>query len=316
MDSNLIVLKKNERLYTYRNSHQISMQTGLIGYLRADMGSSGKEFWSTWNEFRKDYNTQTFKDDIDRVINGLRENGNILSDLSAVSKAYSDTPESHFTGSMADDMKYFGFRVNTEDYAFLLRLTPLRGEYNLYCYCYKKDFLDSHLEKTSRGIRFIDSHYNEKFRIPDGDKIRVISQDGSHYDYVCRYIDDYHIELDDRNLYHICEFAERMEGNKSKVIPMRSSLPEQCYVFVETENKIGIVEKGLSGYKDAKSANGLPSENRRAVAEMNKKLGVTPAQAEAMKVGSMFGWQTPAADPKNYNEKGVPIKPKHKDYER
>ena len=50
---------------------------------------------------------------------------------------------------------------------------------------------------------------------------------------------------------------------------------------------------------------------------MNRKLGVSEAQAEAMKAGSMFGWDTPAADPKNYNENGFLIKPKrNKGYER
>lgn len=37
----------------------------------------------------------------------------------------------------------------------------------------------------------------------------------------------------------------------------------------------------------------------------NKNAGVTPAQFEAMRAGSMFGWEHPAADPKNYDENGV-----------
>ena len=50
---------------------------------------------------------------------------------------------------------------------------------------------------------------------------------------------------------------------------------------------------------------------------MNRKLGVTKGQAEAMKTGSMFGWKVPAADPKNYDENGKLVKPKrNKDYER
>ena len=55
------VLTEAERKYTFSQSQQLSMQTGLIGYLRADFGSNGNEFWTTWNDFRKDLKTDEFK---------------------------------------------------------------------------------------------------------------------------------------------------------------------------------------------------------------------------------------------------------------
>lgn len=69
--------------------------------------------------------------------------------------------------------RYYGVRVDTEKYAYLLRLNPDRGEYNLYCYCYRRDWLDQHLKDAEKGIRFIDSHYKELFRIPDGGKVKI-----------------------------------------------------------------------------------------------------------------------------------------------
>ena len=47
----------------------------------------------------------------------------------------------------------------------------------------------------------------------------------------------------------------------------------------------------------------------------NEQLGVTKAQAMAMLAGATLGWDAPAADPKNYDEQGQPIKPKHHDRE-
>jgi hypothetical protein len=72
------VMKPEERNYTYSQSQQISMQTGCIGHLRADMDSNGEGFFSSWDDFRKDLKTQEFKDEFDAVINELRKDGGIF----------------------------------------------------------------------------------------------------------------------------------------------------------------------------------------------------------------------------------------------
>ena len=46
-----------EDKYTFRQSSQISSQTGLIGYLRADMDTDGNGFFSAWNDYRKGLET-------------------------------------------------------------------------------------------------------------------------------------------------------------------------------------------------------------------------------------------------------------------
>ena len=297
-----------EDKYTFRQSSQISGQCGLIGHLRADMDTDGNGFFSSWFDYRPDLKTDDFKAEFEEVINSLQEEGDVLHSRSDLAKYCYSTPQS----KMQAEQDYYGVRVDTEKYAFLLRLNPNKGEYNLYCYCYRRDWLDSHLRQAERGIRFINPNYKELFRIPDGDRVRLLYSDGEKADRTCRYIDDYHVEVGD-NLYHICEFAERMERSQAKVIPLRSSLPEQCYVYVETKNEVGLIQKGESGYyrtdmwiKDA-------NDGRQITNELNEKIGVTKAQAEAMKAGSMFGWETPAADPKNYDADGMPIKPKHRD---
>ena len=312
-DSVMTIMTPEERKYAYRNSQQISMQTGFIGYLRADLGKSGNEFYSTWNEFNPQLKTDEFKKELDKVINELRADYSMLHNRDALSKFCFRDPQA----AMNEDKREFGYRLDMPKYTYMLRFNPYQGEYNLYCHCYVKERIDSHLKMAERGIRFIDPHYKEQFTIPDGDKIRITYQDGSTADRTCRYIDDYHLEVGSQ-VFHICEFAERMEQNGNEVIPIRSSLPEQCYIYLPTTREIGIVKKGESGYYRTDLANGEPAAMRELVDSMNKKLGVTKAQAEALKSGSMFGWKVPAADPKNYDYKGNLLKPKskNKDYER
>lgn len=209
------VLKPEERNYTYSQSQQISMQTGNIGHLRADMDTNGEGFFPSWDDFRKDLKTQEFKEEFDEVINELRSpEGGIFRNRTALAKFCYSHPDSSFENGNNE----YGIRVDSNEYAYLFRLNPNKGEYNIYCYPYRKDWLNQHLEKAQRGIRFIDSHYNELFRIKDGEKIIVTSAWGDKSELTCRYIDDYHTEVGN-NLFHICEFAERMEQNKATYEP-------------------------------------------------------------------------------------------------
>lgn len=314
MDMTMRAMNPAERNYCYAQSQQISMQTGLIGHLRADMDSSGTGFFSSFFNFRADLKTEDFKTEFDAVINALRFDesyGGILKDRSALSSYCHGIPESSFGG----DGREFGFRVDTKQYSYMLRLNPNRGEYNLYCYCYQKKWLDRHLQQAERGIRFINLHYKELFRIPDGDKIRIIHSDGEKTDYTCRYIDDYHVEIGSgwNSLLHICQFAEIMERNGGTVIPLRSSLPEQCYSVLPDTGELIIIKKGESGYYRTDIDMGDKTENRVLADEYNTKIGVSKAQEQAMSAGSMFGWSVPAADPKNYDDNGQPTRPKNKD---
>ena len=77
-----------------------------------------------------------------------------------------------------------------------------------------------------KDIRFIDSHYKDLFRIPDGGTIRITFSNGEKADRTCTYIDDYHVKVGN-NVFHICEFAERMEQNGNKVEPVEPTTPRK-----------------------------------------------------------------------------------------
>lgn len=83
-----------EDKYTFRQSSQISGQTGLIGYLRADMDTDGNGFFSSWNDWRKDLKTDEFKAEFDEVINSLREEGDILHNRKVLASYCYSTPQS------------------------------------------------------------------------------------------------------------------------------------------------------------------------------------------------------------------------------
>ena len=301
-----------ERLYTYAQSQQLRAQTGSIGHLRGYFNNDDKDFQHTWDPHRSDLVTDDFKAEFEQVVNALRSDeqyGELLKSRGSMSRFAYAHPASHF--GERDDT--FGVRVDTRNYTYLLRLNPNKGDYNVYCYCYRADWLMQHMARAKRGIRFITPDYEERFRIPDGDQVRITNASGETFDKTCRYIDDYHFELGSTsmNLYHIAEFAERMERNGSTVIPLRSSLPNYCYSVLPSTGELIRIGRGTDGCSPSDRSN--PNESGRDAADrLNRQIGVTKAQEAAMQAGSMFGWHSPAADPKNYDEQGTPKQLLHK----
>ncbi len=100
-----------EDKYTFRQSTQISMQTGLIGHLRADMDTDGNGFFSAVGlTSGEELKTDEFKAEFDDVINSLREEGDILHNRRALAKYCYCTPQSR----MQEEPGYYGVRVDTE----------------------------------------------------------------------------------------------------------------------------------------------------------------------------------------------------------
>ena len=76
-------------------------------------------------------------------------------------------------------------------------------------------------------------------------------------------------------------------------------LPEMCFTLLPGTGQLICIKRGESGYYPSDWSTGDAHENRRIADEQNRKRGVTPAQEEAMKIGSMCGWDVPGADPDN-----------------
>lgn len=84
------------------------------------------------------------------------------------------------------------------------------------------------------------------------------------------------------------------------------NLPEYCWSVLDATNELVMVKSGERGYYPQRpDVEPWGAENKDV---LNERLGVTKGEAEAMKAGSMFGWDTPASDPNNYDEEGNWIK--------
>lgn len=78
-----------------------------------------------------------------------------------------------------------------------------------------------------------------------------------------------------------------------------SLLPELSYAYLETNEpgkQVIAIQRGVSGYQMTTFDETNPEFAKLTVKKMNEKLGVDPIQAECMLAGSMFGWDSKAAD--------------------
>jgi len=111
-------------------------------------------------------------------------------------------------------------------------------------------------------------------------------------------------------------YEETLALNPNYKIRQEEKLPPVCMTVLPSNGaliKITHMEKGYS-YSDISSDD--PVENKELAKYINNVMGVSKEQEAAMVAGSMFGWNVPAANPRNYDDNGKPIKPKNKDYER
>lgn len=78
---------------------------------------------------------------------------------------------------------------------------------------------------------------------------------------------------------------------------LAEGLPELCFSTLPGTGALICIKRGESGYYPSDWNTEDPAQNREIADYNNECLGVTPAQEKAMKIGSMFGWSVPGADP-------------------
>lgn len=85
-------------------------------------------------------------------------------------------------------------------------------------------------------------------------------------------------------------------------------LPPMCYTVDLERTGFGVsvelqpvvmIKRGERGFYSTNVVGGQPAVDR-----LNEELGITKGQVQAMVTGSMFGWDTPGADPDTYDIHG------------
>ena len=211
-----------EQKYAYEQSMQIRMQTGSIGVMHGGY-KSDKEFYSRFHDLNERWKTGEFEEGLENFLNILRsDKDGFMRNLDTMREYTACHPQNAFQGKEGTE---YGFRADTEKYAYVMRCNPAKENDNVEIHCYVKEWLDHHIREAEKGIRFINSRYSELFRIADGEKIAVTNTVGGKSEYVCRYIDEYHTEVGN-HLYHICQFAEIMEHNGSEYAPAEPEIKQ------------------------------------------------------------------------------------------
>lgn len=87
-------------------------------------------------------------------------------------------------------------------------------------------------------------------------------------------------------------------------------MPNDCYSILPSSGELIFIVYGEDGYFPQGKSTPVRDMNRQIATAKNTLLGITRAQEEAMLAGSMFGWDTPAAKPWNYDNDGNMLKPR------
>lgn len=83
-------------------------------------------------------------------------------------------------------------------------------------------------------------------------------------------------------------------------LPFRNDLPETCFSVLPSSGQLIIIRHGERGYYPSEWDTGSREENREIASSHNARRDITDIQEAAMLAGSMFGWNTPGANPQWY----------------
>jgi hypothetical protein len=136
----------DQEKYCYSpQSKEDMIRCGCIGYIQGDFGWEDTEFNTSWYDLNPKLRTKEFKADINDMVNSLRIDpvyGRVLYSRYLMRKFCEQSSDNGFLTSL---MGEYMFRIDTDNYVYMMRCNPSPIEHNFTIYSYNAKMFQERL---------------------------------------------------------------------------------------------------------------------------------------------------------------------------
>lgn len=137
----------------FSGSAEDDARLGCVGHLRFYYDHNGKTFAHTWFDHETELKTDTFRRELQEVVDDLRVNGP-LENVREMMIFCCDHYDARLTDQYRDQS--YGFTLESKNYSYYLRCSPRAADYS-YLYCYDKETLQMSMaeqnETPAQGVQ-------------------------------------------------------------------------------------------------------------------------------------------------------------------
>lgn len=229
MELNIHPFLPEETPYFYKQCKELDEKTGNIGCFTGRFEEPSSNLVSDWTNHTPRLNTAEFADDFNNMVDTLRQD--MLKSRKDLRIYCMDHPDCMMLDSASTDPDY-GFRINTGIYSYMLRCNFSSPYYTFVLTAYSFLALDRNMREARNGVPILDLQGYERFRMPNGGKLKVTSLDGFSGFCTVRYLDQNRLVLFDEfhkgTIHSIRELPEWAAVNKYRLVPVNQSIRDSC----------------------------------------------------------------------------------------
>lgn len=116
--------------WVYSDSAEMDKVRQCIGHMRGYF--DGDQFWHSWFPHCDEFYSEEFKKEFDQIMKELRKKDALLHDFATMRKKCRG-------GTDLRDMDSTGAVIVTDRFLYAIRCIPMRGNNNVYIYCYDRE---------------------------------------------------------------------------------------------------------------------------------------------------------------------------------